>query len=139
MRRGPSPPTHVVFAAAARGTQLLLHQLRAKQSLPRLSRRLGELSRSNSEAIVGVVAPAPSGFDQGVAITSSFHPEPHTHVELCHGSAGQDGMSMLSVPLTDGGRHRVARFLVEQTRHPIRFLRGWLHPRVLQALRASCS
>ncbi|MCX6399264.1 MAG: FAD-dependent oxidoreductase [Propionibacteriales bacterium] len=114
----------VVFAAAARGTQLLLHQLKANGSLPHISDRLGELSRSNSEAIVAAVAPDPRGFDRGVAITSSFHPEPATHVELCHSSANQDAMAVMNVPLIDGGPRRALRFLGQQARHPARFLRS---------------
>jgi cholesterol oxidase len=124
-----SPPRRftadqVVLAAAARGTQLLLHRLRANGSLPQLSARVGELSRSNSEAIVAVVAPTARDFDRGVAITSSFHPEPHTHVELCHSSEAQDAMALINVPLTDGGPGRLRRFLAEQARHPVRFLRS---------------
>ncbi len=113
----------VVLAASARGTQLLLHRLRVG-SLPRLSARVGELSRSNSEAIVSVVAPTPRDFDRGIAITSSFHPEPHTHVELCHSSESQDAMALMNVPLVDGGPRRVRRFLAEQVRHPVRFVRS---------------
>ena len=113
----------VVFAAAARGTQQLLHQLRAGGSLPRISARLGERSRSNSEAIVAAVAAAPQGFDHGVAITSSFHPEAATHVELCHSSPTQDAMALMNVPLIDGGPHRLRRFVADQIRHPVRFLR----------------
>ncbi|GEP35002.1 putative cholesterol oxidase ChoD [Nocardioides szechwanensis] len=115
---------HVVLAGSARGTQLLLHRLRAGGSLPRVSARVGELSRSNSEAIVAVVAPDGRDFDRGVAITSSFQPDPHTHVELCHSSETQDGMALMNVPLTDGGAGRVRRFLAEQARHPVGFLRS---------------
>lgn len=114
----------VVLAAAARGTQQLLHRLRTSGSLPNVSPRLGELSRSNSEAIVTVVARQPHGFDQGVAITSSFHPEATTHVELCHSSASQDAMAVINMPLVDGGPRRLLRFVRAQLRHPIRFLRS---------------
>lgn len=114
----------VIFAAAARGTQVLLHHLRANGSLPQISERLGELSRSNSEAIVVAVEPTPQGLDRGVAITSSFHPEASTHVELTHSSAGQDSMAALNVPLVDGGPGRVRRFVAQQLRHPVRFARS---------------
>ncbi|WP_323793793.1 GMC family oxidoreductase [Nocardioides sp.] len=113
----------VVFAAAARGTQGLLHALRDGGSLPDLSSRLGELSRSNSEAIVNVLAREPQGFAQGVAITSSFHPDPHTHVELCRSNEMQDKGAVLNVPLVDGGPRRVLRFLAEQVRRPGPFVR----------------
>jgi cholesterol oxidase len=66
----------VVFAAAARGTQLLLHEMKKQGKLPNLSARLGELSRSNSEALIGVSSHTRSDFAQGIAITSSIHPEP---------------------------------------------------------------
>jgi len=113
----------VVFAAAARGTQQLLHQLRDRGSLPALSPRLGELARSNSEAIVNVLARGPMGFSEGVTITSSFHPEPHTHVEICRSNAVQDKGAVMNVPLVDGGPHRLRRFVVEQVRRPGPFLR----------------
>ncbi len=112
----------VVLSAAARGTQTLLHRMRADGSLPHLSARLGELSRSNSEAIVAVATPEPRDLDRGVAITSSFHPEPHTHVELCHSSESQDAMALMNVPLVDGGPGRIRRFVAEQLRHPARFV-----------------
>jgi cholesterol oxidase len=113
----------VVVSAAARGTQALLHSLRASGSLPDLSPRLGELSRSNSEAIVNVLARTPQGFSQGVAITSSFHPEPHTHVELCRSNAMQDKGAVLNVPLVDGGAGRLRRFVTDQVRRPGPLLR----------------
>ena len=113
----------VVFSAAARGTQALLHRLRDGGSLPGLSPRLGELSRSNSEAIVNVLAREPMSFAQGVAITSSFHPEPHTNVELCRSNEMQDKGAVMNVPLTDGGPHRLLRFVAEQVRRPGPLLR----------------
>ena len=71
----------VVLAAGSLGTQRLLHRMRDEGHLPRLSPRLGELSRTNSESILGAIAPDTTvDFSQGVAITSSFHPDPrHPH------------------------------------------------------------
>ncbi|MGA8256167.1 MAG: GMC family oxidoreductase [Nocardioides sp.] len=114
---------HVVVSAAARGTQTLLHQMRASGSLPDLSPRLGELARSNSEAIVNVLAREPMGFSQGVTITSSFHPEPHTHVEICRSNEVQDKGAVMNVPLVDGGPRRLRRFVAEQVRRPGPLLR----------------
>ena len=48
---------HVVMAAASLGTQRLLHRMRDEGHLPRLSSRLGHLSRTNSESILGAIAP----------------------------------------------------------------------------------
>ncbi len=47
----------VVFSASALGTQRLLHRMRDEGHLPRLSHRLGHLSRTNSESILGAIAP----------------------------------------------------------------------------------
>ena len=63
----------VVFAAGAWGTQRLLHTLRDSGALPRLSDRLGHLTRTNSEALGGATLEhVPPGVDltRGVAITS---------------------------------------------------------------------
>ena len=72
-----------MFAAGTYGTQKLLHRMKATGALPRLSDRLGVRTRTNSEAILGVERFGRKGEDHshGVAITSSFHPDEHTHVE----------------------------------------------------------
>ena len=67
----------VVLAAGAWGTQTLLHDMKAKGELPRLSDHLGHRTRTNSEALLGAMTQhVPSGdldLTKGVAITSSFH------------------------------------------------------------------
>src|SRR5690606_6654950 len=81
----------VVLAAGTYNTQVLLHSARARGDLPALSPRLGTLTRTNSEALVGASAPRvdPSRrLDLGVAITSSFFPDPSTHVEPVRYTAG---------------------------------------------------
>ncbi len=81
-RRGTFTAQQVVFSAAALGTQRLLHRLRDRGSLPDISPRLGELSRTNSESILAVRARGnDADYSEGVAITSSIHPDSHTHVE----------------------------------------------------------
>ena len=114
----------VVFAAAALGTQKLLHRLRDDGTLPELSPRLGELTRSNSEAIIGVQSRSRDDFAQGVAITSSIHPEPQTHVEVCSYGKGQNSLFVQTVPMVDGGAFRFLRFLLSIVLHPGVFLRS---------------
>ena len=46
-----SPPSRSCFAAGTLGTQKLLHRMQDDGHLPELSARLGELTRTNSEAI----------------------------------------------------------------------------------------
>jgi cholesterol oxidase len=94
---------HVVLAAAAIGTQKLLHTMKAQGHLPGLSDRLGYLSRTNSESILGVVAPDTTvDYSRGIAITSSFHPDEHTHVEPVRYGPGSNAMAFLQTVLTDG-------------------------------------
>ena len=94
---------HVVFAAAAIGTQKLLHKMKAEGHLPGLSDRLGYLSRTNSESILGAIAPDTSiDYSRGIAITSSFHPDEDTHVEPVRYGKGSNVMALLQTVLTDG-------------------------------------
>jgi cholesterol oxidase len=93
----------VVFSASALGTQRLLHRMRDQGHLPGISPRLGFLSRTNSESIGGVIAPDTSvDYSQGIAITSSFHPDPNTHIEPVRYGPGSNLMSLLQSVLTDG-------------------------------------
>lgn len=118
----------VVLAAGTWGTQQLLHRMRDNGVLPRLSPRLGELTRTNSEAIVGAsrttVDPR-RDFSRGVAITSSFHPDEHTHIEPVRYGRGSNAMGLLQTVSTDGvsDTPRWRQLLRFVTEHPIRTAR----------------
>ena len=106
----------VVFSAAALGTQKLLHQLKGEGDLPHISDRLGVLTRTNSEAILGAVAGDRSvDYTRGVAITSSFHPDDVTHVEPVRYGKGSNAMALLQTVLADDvpGTSRVRTWLRE--------------------------
>ncbi|TDD61010.1 GMC family oxidoreductase, partial [Actinomadura darangshiensis] len=117
----------VVFAAGTYGTQKLLHKLKSTGLLPRLSDRLGALTRTNSEAILGGGRrngrPGPD-FSAGVAITSSFHPAPDTHVEPVRYGRGSNLLAGLQTLLVDGDRPgerhtpRIVKFAREAVRRP---------------------
>jgi cholesterol oxidase len=93
----------VVFAASSLGTQRLLHRMRDEGHLPKISERLGYLSRTNSESILGAIAPdLEIDYSEGIAITSSFHPDEDTHVEPVRYGKGSNFMSMMQTVLTDG-------------------------------------
>jgi cholesterol oxidase len=117
---------HVVLAAGTMGTQRLLHRLRDDGSLPHLSPRLGELTRTNSEAILGArTFRGDADFTRGVAITSSFHPTPDTHVEPVRYGKGSNAMGFLTTALADGGgRSRQLTWLREVSRHPVAMVRN---------------
>jgi len=112
---------HVVFSAGAYNTQRLLHALRATGRLPALSQTLGELTRTNSEALLGASARNDrQDFTEGVAITSSIHPDGNTHIEPVRYGKGSNSMGLLRAPLTDGGGRipRAIKALGEVLRHP---------------------
>ncbi|MEU9828442.1 GMC family oxidoreductase [Micromonospora chersina] len=113
----------VVFSAGTYNTQKLLHRLRDTGSLPRISGRLGQLSRTNSESVLGVKARAKNiAYTQGVAITSSIHVDENTHIEPVRYGKGSNLMALLQTALTDGDQGRPrwvtwARTMLTQPRH----------------------
>ncbi len=117
----------VVFSAGALGTTRLLLSLAEQGRLPSASDQIGHLVRTNSEAILGATAhDTDVDYSQGVAITSSIHPEPHTHIEPVRYPKGSSAMGLLGTMLTDGGPGlpRPLRYLRDIVLHPIRWLRS---------------
>ncbi|MFF4486940.1 GMC family oxidoreductase N-terminal domain-containing protein [Streptomyces sp. NPDC001544] len=126
----------VVIAAGTYGTQTLLHRMKAHGQLPYLSDRLGELTRTNSEALVGAQTDdrryrrahgkPKADFTQGVAITSSVHPDENTHIEPVRygkGSNAMGGLSILQVPYAEGTSRALA-WLSNAARHPLLVVRS---------------
>jgi cholesterol oxidase len=119
----------VIFAAGALGTQRLLHEARQSGALPGLSARVGALTRTNSEAILGAALLRPDAkrrgvdFTKGVAITSSFHPDEHTHIEPVRYGRGSNVMGFLQSALVDGGPRRPLRWLATMAARPLTYLR----------------
>ena len=96
---------HVILAAGTLGTQRLLHRMKADGVLPGVSDRLGQLTRTNSESILAVEArDLEVDYSVGPAITSSIHPNEHTHVEPVRYGRGSNAMGLLSAVLTEGDR-----------------------------------
>ncbi|MGW4148932.1 GMC oxidoreductase [Streptomyces albogriseolus] len=129
----------VVLAAGTYGTQTLLHRMRTGGQLPHLSDRLGERTRTNSEALVGAqtddrryrkaTGEPKADFTRGVAITSSIHPDENTHIEPVRygkGSNSMGSLSILQVPYagSDSGAARVLGWLGNVARHPWLTLRS---------------
>ncbi|MFQ6331201.1 GMC oxidoreductase [Nocardia sp. CWNU-33] len=129
VRKRPATYTarQVVLAAGTLGTQKLLHSMRDKGVLPDLSDRLGELTRTNSESIVGAatkkVTPGVD-FTKGVAITSSIHPTHDTHIEPVRYGKGSNVMGLMQTLMVDGGGRmpRWLRFLGVVLRNPLTLL-----------------
>jgi cholesterol oxidase len=124
----------VIVAAGPLGTNKLLQRCRLGGSLPRISPRLGELVRTNSEMILAVTVPEdyPEDLTRRVAITSSIYPDPHTHIEtVTYGKAGDSMSTLYTLLVGDGTRvTRPLKLLGQILRHPAKFAKvlwpgGW--------------
>ena len=101
---------NVVIAAGTYNTQKLLHKMKTTGVLPKISDYLGKLSRTNSEALTGSIMPkGGTDFSKGSAITSSFFPDDHTHVEPVRYGKGSNFMGLLQTVMTDGEKIRDRR------------------------------
>ncbi|MFI2733249.1 GMC oxidoreductase [Streptomyces sp. NPDC018711] len=128
----------VVIAAGTYGTQTLLHRMKDSGLLPRISNRLGELTRTNSEGLVGAQTTdrryrkrhgkEKADFTRGVAITSSVHPDENTHIEPVRYGKGSNSMGSLTVLQVPYGAHRVRNWFLGLLKHPalaVRSLSNW--------------
>ncbi|MGW4478071.1 FAD-dependent oxidoreductase [Rhodococcus triatomae] len=130
VRRGERTYTaeNVVLAAGTWGTQHLLHAMKDSGALHKLSPTLGELTRTNSEALLGAAKlEVDPGMDltRGVAITSSFHPASDTHIEPVRYGKGSNSMGLLQTLMTDGGGStpRIIKLLKTIAANPGQMLR----------------
>ena len=123
----------VIVAGGAWGTARLLQSLKVRGVLPDLSDRLGDLTRTNSEALGGAMAVrVPQGVDltHGIAITTSFHVDEVTHVENCRYGKGSNLMGGLASLLVEDDPadtrprrwwRRPARFVKQAVANPREF------------------
>ena len=124
---------NVVVSAGTLGTLHLLFRCRdLTGSLPKISRRLGDMVRTNSESLLGA-----SGrnrevdYSQGIAITSIFQADAVTAVEPVRYPAGSSLMRYLAGPLVESGGgflRRLYRTVSKIFLHPIDFFRTHILP-----------
>lgn len=118
---------HVILAAGTFNTQRLMHHAKTS-TLPKISDSMGVLTRTNSESILGAIAnkyDPEHDYSHGVAITSSFYPEPNTHIEPVRYGKGSNAIAYLQTLLTDGGSrtNRFGQFLRQVARNPFLLVR----------------
>ncbi len=128
---------NVIFSAGVMGTIKLLLTLRdVKGSLPNLSPRLGQMVRTNSEALLGSVARnSDINYSEGVAISSIYNHDEITRIEPVRYPDGSSLMRFLAAPLIDTDVSvpmRLLKFLWWSLTHPLDFLKalvlpGWAH------------
>jgi len=124
---------NVVLSAGVLGTLKLLFRCRdVTRSLPDISPRLGEMVRTNSEALLGVMSRNRKvDYSKGIAITSIFHVDEVTCVEPVRYPDGSSLMRFLVAPLISKGERipvRFVRTLGEILRHPLDFLSSNISP-----------
>ncbi len=117
----------VVVAGGVIGTLRLLFRCRDEtRSLPRLSPRLGEGVRTNSEALFGVMSrDRQTDYSQGVAITSVIKADDVTHVEPVRFSDGSSFIRLLAAPMIKRNARASVNLLATLAailRHPLTFL-----------------
>lgn len=128
---------NIIFSAGVMGTmKLLLHLRDVKKSLPKLSKRLGHMVRTNSEALLGSLArKADVNYSKGVAISSIYNHDDITRIEPVRYPEGSSLMRFLAAPLIDTDVSvpvRLLKFLGWALTHPLDFakamiLPGWAH------------
>jgi len=120
----------VFIAAGVLGSvELLLRCRDVARTLPNLSPRLGELVRTNSEAIVGILNEDESlDLTHGTAISSHFHANERTHITQNRFPSGYAFMRFYMGPMVDGPNpvRRAAKALGKLFSSPRAFLRSAL-------------
>jgi cholesterol oxidase len=124
---------NVIFSAGTLGTLKLLFRCRqVSRSLPKISSRLGERVRTNSESLLGASSRrSKTDFSQGIAITSFFQADAITAVEPVRYPAGSSLMRFMAGPLFESGGSlfsRLSKTLIQILRHPYDFALTYLLP-----------
>ena len=116
----------LVVSGGVLGTMnLLLRQKHVYKTLPDLSDQLGENILTNSEMLSGVVS-ADRKLNHGVAISSIFNPDEHTHIELCKFPDGSGAMVRLAAMAAGNGTPivRTLKMFGNMITQPWNFLRS---------------
>lgn len=119
----------VVLAAGALGTQEILFASRdLYRTLPDLPASLGQHVRTNSEAIVSILANDEDvDVTHGATISTHFHPDADTHITQNRFPESYSFMKWYMGPLTDGANpvRRALRTLRAFGEHPFRSTRSF--------------
>jgi cholesterol oxidase len=123
---------NVICAAGTLGTLRLLLRCRdVTRSLPGLSARLGEMVRTNNEALLGSVSrQGTTDYSRGIAVTSMFRPDGATTIEPVRYPAGSSAMRLLGGPMIESGglALRLAKSVLDVLSRPADFLRTHVLP-----------
>jgi len=115
----------LVVSGGVLGTMnLLLRQKYHFQSLPKISDQLGQNILTNSESLCGV-SHANRKLNHGIAISSYFNPDDHTHIEVVKYNDKSGAMGRLATLAVGSGTGviRFVKWLLAAITHPINFLK----------------
>jgi cholesterol oxidase len=124
---------NVVLSGGVIGTLDLLFRCRdVTRSLPALSPRLGDMVRTNSESLTGVIGRENhTDYSEGIAITSILRADDVTYVEPVRYPAGSSLMRFLAGPMIEAGNNvpeRLAKVIGRTLRHPLDSYRMFVGP-----------
>ncbi|OGO03319.1 MAG: hypothetical protein A2Y72_07505 [Chloroflexi bacterium RBG_13_53_26] len=124
---------NVVVSGGVLATLKLLFRCRdVTRMLPNISIHLGDMVRTNSEALNGVISRSSKvDYSKGVAITSVFQADEVTHIEPVRYPNGSSFMKLITMPLAASAGSipmTLLRFLWFALRHPIDCLSAYALP-----------
>lgn len=115
----------LVISGGVLGTMdLLLKQKHQFKTLRGLSDQLGDNIRTNSESLCGV-SHADRKLNNGVAISSFFNPDDHTHIEAVKYNDSSGAMGRLATLAVGEGNGivRLLKWMLAVVRQPLKFLK----------------
>lgn len=115
----------LIVSGGVLGTMdLLLKQKYKYKTLPKLSGQLGENILTNSESLCGVSG-ADRKLNNGLAISSYFNPDEHTHIEIVKYNDRSGAMGKLANLAVGKGNGfiRFMKWVFTAISHPLNFLR----------------
>jgi cholesterol oxidase len=122
---------NLIISAGTLGTiNLLLKQKFKYKTLPALSPNLGENILTNSETLCAVSG-AKEKLNNGLAITSVFHPDEHTHIEIVKYPDKSNAMKWFFALATEDAKNSFLRSLklIKNTLiHPGKFFKILFNP-----------
>jgi len=128
-RYAPLRSARVILAAGVLGTLTLLFRCRDQsKSLPGISSHLGQIVRTNSEAIVAALASDRNvDLSEGPAISSEFYPGGNTHITQNRFPRGYSFMRWYMSPMVDDSVpwRRALKTLAGYLRQPRQIAAGW--------------
>lgn len=123
---------NVIFSAGVMGTVPLLLELKEKPDcLPKLSDRLGDHVRTNSESLIQIVSEnRENSLSEGIAISSIINTDDNSHIEPCRYSSGSGFFRLLLSPHVSGtsAAERFVNVVKAYLTKPVRIFRAFTVP-----------